>query len=101
MVYTFIKEFPYAYLGEVHLRERGMAKGKFLVSRKVKSSELLTSNKQFQINEEKKIIINQGKFRITAKSRPQDCPQCKSKKSVRRTNTGSKNWLCKICGFNW
>jgi formylmethanofuran dehydrogenase subunit E len=83
--------------GKNHKSNNNVLKKTFKINSEVSSTNINYSKKLFKIIDEKRIEIP-SKFKVTAQSRSQVCPRCRTRKSAKRGSNG--RLVCKICDYD-
>ncbi len=83
----------------ISIKKDGIVKNnnKFIITGEVSPTNTSRKKMGFRITKEIK-IDPPSKFKVTAKSRSQVCPRCKSKKSAERRTNG--RLYCKVCNYD-
>ena len=103
------QKFRDFFLGEKETKAPSSSvtvKKKFTVRNRIENRR---SGKRFEINRERQVqtptVQKRGRIAITGESRPQRCPQCGSKNTIIKVQTGNTTWECsenKVgCGHKW
>ena len=86
------------------IKQNNMAK-KFEIIGEVNIFSGQRSGKKFEIVNESNTNGSRGPFIVTGSSRPQKCPYCQSRGTIRKSTESGYNWECSPgkegCGYKW